>query len=77
MVKLLDPFRAELQALAEEKDVGPSCMYNCDQTGFFYQKVPNYMYVQKDKRKEYKGTKQMKDKTGVTAMICTAADGFR
>ena len=73
----MDPFRAELQELAEDKGVGPSCMYNADQTGFFYQKLPNSMYVQTDKRKQFKGTKQMKDKTRVTAMICTAADGFR
>jgi len=52
-------------------------MYNADQTGFFYQKLPNCMYVQKNKRKDFKGTKQMKDKTRVTAMVCTAADGFR
>jgi hypothetical protein len=35
------------------------------------------MYVQKDNKKQFKGTKQMKDKARVTAMICTAADGFR
>ena len=28
----MDPFRAELQVLAEDKCVGPSCMYNADQT---------------------------------------------
>ena len=31
----LDPLRVELHELAEEKGVGPSCMYNADQTGFF------------------------------------------
>ena len=30
----MDPFRVELQGLAEEKGVGPSCIYNADQTGF-------------------------------------------
>ena len=35
----MNPFRAELQVLVEEKEVGPSCMYNADQTGFF---IRNY-----------------------------------
>jgi hypothetical protein len=36
---LMVPFRDELKVLAEEKDVGASCMYNADQTGFF---IRNY-----------------------------------
>ena len=31
----MNPFRDEFQALAEKKGVGPSCMHNADQTGFF------------------------------------------
>ena len=45
--------------------------------GLFYQKLPNSMYVQGNNKKRFKGTKQMKDKTRATAMICTAADGTR
>ena len=52
-------------------------MYNADQTGIFYQKLQNLMYVQKDNKKQFKGMKQMKDKACVMGMICTAADGFR
>ena len=35
------------------------------------------MYVQKNNKKKFKGTKQMKDKARITGMICTTADGFR
>ena len=38
----MDPFRAELQELAKEKDVGPSCMYNADQTGFLSETTKLY-----------------------------------
>ena len=75
---VMTSWKAELQELAEEKDVGPYCMYNADQTGLFYQKLPNSLYVQKKNKKKFKGTKQMKDKTCVTGMTCTAAaDGFQ
>ena len=70
------PWRKELQNLCDEKNVNPSCLYNSDQTGLFYWKLPYSLYVAKDHRKEYSGTKQMKDKNQVTAMICTAADGW-
>ena len=36
----MNPFRDEFQALAEKKGVGPSCMHNADQTGFFL--IRNY-----------------------------------
>lgn len=75
---LMGLWRNELRELIEEKGVGPSCLYNADhQTGLFYQKLPNALYVQKNNKKFFKGTKQMKDKTRVTTMICTAADGTR
>ena len=52
-------------------------MYNNDKTGIFYQKLPNSLYVQKKNKSNFKGTKKMKDKTRATAMVCTAADGFK
>ena len=38
---VMGPWRNELRELMEEKQVGPSCLYNADQTGLFYQKLPN------------------------------------
>ena len=69
------PFRKELKDLCEELGVGPECLYNADQSGIFYQKLPNSLYVDKDRKKEYAGTKMMKDKTRLTIMVCTSANG--
>ena len=57
--------------------VPPSRVYNGDQTGLYYQKLPNRMYVDKDTKHTHAGVKQMKDKTRVTLMVCTAADGSK
>ena len=61
----------------QEKEVGPACVYNADQTGMFYAKLPNSLYVDKNNKNDYKGSKQIKDKLRVMAMISTSADGYR
>jgi hypothetical protein len=66
-----------LHPLIEQHSVPPACIYNADQTGLFYQKLPNRMYVDKGNKKDYAGAKQMKDRTRITLMICTAADGSK
>lgn len=71
------PFRKKLQDLCEELGVGPECLYNADQSGILYQKLPNSLYVDKDRKKQYAGTKLMKDKTRITIMVCTAANGVK
>lgn len=63
--------------LIEEYNVLPQCIYNADQTGLFYQKLPNRIYVEKARVKDFKGTKQMKDKNRITLMVGTAADGSK
>ena len=56
----------------------PECrIYNADQTGLYHQKLPNYLYVEHSKKKEYAGVKQMKDKERITLMVLTAADGTK
>ena len=49
-------------------------VYNADQTGLFYNKLPNQMYVSAA-RKDYRGVKQMKSKDRVTLMVATSAVG--
>jgi DDE superfamily endonuclease/Tc5 transposase DNA-binding domain len=63
--------------LIQNLNVSPACIYNADQTGLFYQKLPNKIYVDKSSKKKYAGAKQMKDKNRITVMICTAADGSK
>ena len=66
-LKIIGPWVVQLQEMIEENDISPACLYNADQTGLFYQKLPNSTYV--------KGCKQMTDKSRLTLMVCTAADG--
>ena len=75
--KVMIPWRKEFYELCKKKDVSHRCVYNADQTGLFYQKVPNSLYVRKGEGKSLKGKKQMKDKTCLTVMFKTAADGWR
>ena len=74
---VMNPFRKELSDLIDKHECSPDTVYNADQSGLFYQKLPNSTYVKKSKTKDIKGTKGMKDKTRLTMMICTAASGSR
>ena len=44
---------------------------------YFYQKLPNSLYIDKREDKDFSGTKAMKGKNRVTMMVCFAADGNR
>ena len=71
-------FEPALKWLAEDDgNIGEQMdrIYNADQTGLFHQKLPNRIYVHKDSKKSFSGAKQMKDKTRITIMLCTAASG--
>jgi hypothetical protein len=70
-------FRVDLKTLMEEHDIGPERVFNADQTGLFYLKLPNKMYCIVAERKTIKGVKQMRDKNRVTAMVCTSAAGAK
>lgn len=73
--KIMKKWLKEFHELIEEKKIEPSCLYNADQTGLYYQKLPNRMYVTKKEKRDFKGVKQMKSKTRVTLMVCTSASG--
>jgi hypothetical protein len=49
-------------------------LYNADQTGLFFNKMPNRIYLDKDNA-DFRGVKQMKSKDRVTLMVCTSAAG--
>jgi hypothetical protein len=67
----------DFHRILEEKEIRPPCLYNGDQTGLYYQKLPNRIYVDAAKKDDYSGVKQMKDKTRITIMVCTASDGTK
>ena len=68
-------FNAQLAADIAKHNIGKSCLYNADQTGLFYAKLPNRMFVKKGTEKQYAGTKAMKSKDRATLMVCTNAAG--
>ena len=74
---IMADWRITFHELLEKYSIPPSCVYNADQTGLYYQKLPNRVYVDKAAKKTYAGVKQMKDKTRVTLMVCTSADGTK
>jgi hypothetical protein len=61
----------------EKHGVTPERTYNADQTGLYYNKLPNRSYVNKANRKNYAGCKQMKAKDRVTLMIVIALSGAK
>ena len=76
-IATISKWSGKVLTILKETGVGPGCVYNADQTGLFYTKLPNRPYVPIDNRKYYKGAKQMKSKDRITSMICTSADGKR
>jgi hypothetical protein len=49
-------------------------VYNADQTGLFFNKLPNRIYVDKASN-DYDGVKQMKSKDQLTLMVAISAGG--
>ena len=58
-----------------KKKIAPSRIYNGNKLGLFYAKLPNRVYVLKEKSKEISEAKQMKETNRVTLMFCTVSDG--
>jgi len=54
-------FICSLREHMECYDVPVNCIYNADQTGLFYNKLPNQIYINKEER-DYCSLKQMKSK---------------
>lgn len=65
----------EFHPLIKKHEVPLGHIHNGDQTGLFCQKLPNRLHVPEDKKKDFKGSKQMKSKARVAAMVATSADG--
>ena len=71
-------WRIKFHELLEMYNIPLSCVYNGDQTGvYYYQKLPNRKYVDKDAKKTYASVNQMKDKTRITLMVRIAVNGSK
>jgi hypothetical protein len=55
-------YRLKLSKLIKDNDISLDRIFNADQTGLFYQKLPNRVYCDASLRESIRGVKQMKDK---------------
>jgi len=57
------------------RGVPPWLIYNIDETGLFYRCLPHRSYVSARERRSARGSKAMRAKDRVTAVLCVNADG--
>jgi hypothetical protein len=65
---LMEEFRVKILKMMEEFDVPLERVFNADQTRLYWKRLPNSMYCKPEDRARLRGTKQMKDKDGVSIM---------
>ena len=70
-------FRLKLKEIMSDHDVPPSCVFNADQTGLYCKRFPSTTICEEKRRSDIKGTKSMKDKDRITAMVCTSSLGVK
>ena len=71
-----DFFVAGMRNMMEQYNISLDRVYNADQTGLFFNKLPNRMYINCE-AKDYRGVKQMKSKDRVTLMVASSAAGAK
>jgi hypothetical protein len=67
--------RDSLHDLMETHNVPASHVFNANQTGLYYRRFPCTTICQASRVQHVKGTKAMKDKDRITAMVCILSDG--
>ena len=67
-----DAFCPRLKEIIEEKEYRPEQVFNCDETGLFWKKMPNRTYIHKS-AKQAAGFKAWKDRQ--TLVLCANAAG--
>lgn len=61
--KEMSKFRKEVLEAMNKHKINVERRYNADQTGLFYQRLPNRIYCDRKLRNTIRGVKQMKDKS--------------
>ena len=56
-IATMSKWSGKFSTTLKETGGGPGCVYNADQTGLFYAKLPNRLYVPIEDLKDYKGAK--------------------
>ena len=73
--RLMIKFCLEMATIREKNAIPLNRIFNADQTGLFYQKLPNRTYCLITERQTVRGVKRMKDKERITVMLYTYAAG--
>ena len=74
--ELMNPFiKSFREGFLDKKSIKPDCLYNSDQTGLYYQKFDNILYVNKQRKNKLCGCKQLNDKAHKTLMVCIDTNG--
>jgi hypothetical protein len=73
--EMMEAFITELTELVNTYDIDLDHLFNADQTGIFFAKFPNRSYVKEEDGKERRGGKKMTDKSRITCMVATSANG--
>jgi hypothetical protein len=74
-IEIMSAWKTRTHQIIEDEGILPQCLYNADQTGLYYTKLPSKVYIDKEERGTTNGTKQMKSKDRLTLMVATAANG--
>ena len=61
-----------MDILCKEKDITLDRIFNADQFGLFYKRLPNKVIARKENRKKTRGSKRFKCKERVTMMVMTS-----
>ena len=77
MEEEISELRRQLRVLILKHSIKPACVYNTDQIGLFYAKLPNSVYAVKSNAKTMSGVKSMKAKERVSLMVCVASYGSK
>jgi len=70
-------FRDRIAKLVDKYEIQPGQIFNADQTGLFYSKLPNHSYAKREHKGTMRGEKLMKAKERVTIMVCVGSDGTK
>ncbi len=61
-IEIMSAWKTRTHQIIEDEGILPQCLYNADQTGLYYTKLPSKVYIDKEERGTTNGTKQMKSK---------------
>ena len=71
----MECFRREFATILDANKISLDRVWNADQSGLYYQKLPNHIYCNPEERVTLRGVKLMKDKSRITLMFCSSPTG--